>query len=137
MLCHTTYHVLFLRHLDVKSLLLHLHRVVLDDLLVRVEEGLQNFGLDVGQAAAFWRWLAVVVSLLDLFELVVHVLFQLISFSNKILHIVPDGLDLLQKNRLVARHARQLFLKHHDLLKTFLMLGRVLVLLYISMRIYI
>ena len=43
---------------------------------------------------------------------------------------MPDGLDPLQKNRLVARHARQLLLEHHDLLKTFLMLGRVLVLLY-------
>ena len=46
--CHATYHVLFLRHFDVEPLLFHFHGVVLDDLLVRVEEGLQNFGLDVG-----------------------------------------------------------------------------------------
>lgn len=37
LLRHAAYHVLFLRHLDVQSLLLHLHGVVLDDLLVRME----------------------------------------------------------------------------------------------------
>lgn len=75
LLGHATYHVLFLRHLDVESLLLHLHGVVLDDLLIGMEEGLQDFGLDVGKAEAPGRLLAVIIALFQLLELVIHVLF--------------------------------------------------------------
>lgn len=121
--CHATYHVLFLRHLDVESLLLHLHGVVLDDLLIRVEESLQNLRLNVGKAESLRRLLAVIVTLFYLFELIIHVLFQLIPLSNQALHVVSDSFDPLQKYGLITRYVHQLFLEQVDLLKTFLMLG--------------
>ena len=119
--CHATYHVLFLRHLDVESLLLHLHGVVLDDLLIRVEESLQNLRLNVGKAESLRRLLAIIVTPFYLFELIIHVLFQLISLSNEVLHVEADGFSPLKKDRLVSSDVRQLFLEHLDLINTVLM----------------
>lgn len=67
LLRHARYHVLLLRHLNIQPLLLHLHRVVFHDLLLRVEQSFQDLGLRLRQSLALLR-------LLQLLEVVREVL---------------------------------------------------------------
>ena len=52
LLCHASDHVLLLGHLDIESLLLHLHRVVLHNLLLRMEQSFQDLRLRLRQTLA-------------------------------------------------------------------------------------
>jgi hypothetical protein len=74
--------------------------------------------------------LAVKFSLFYFLELLIHVLLQLIPLSDEALHVASDGLDLLQNQWLVPRHAAQLLFEHLDPLHTFLMQCCMLILLH-------
>jgi len=103
LLGHAADHVLLFGHFDVEPLLLHLHGVVPHDLLLRMEQGLQNFGLRVRQSLPLLRVLMrlLVIRLLALlaplcqFELLVHILSQSGPLSQQPFKFGPDAIDSL------------------------------------------
>lgn len=114
LLRHAADHVLLLRHFDVEALLLHLHGGVLDLLLVGLEERLEYLGLDLAEAVAARSALPVVVALLDLLELLLNVVFQLVSSSDQVLLLLSHRVYSRGQDQLVFCYLPQLALEHED-----------------------
>jgi len=97
LLGHATYHIFLLRHLNIKSLLLHPHCLVLENLLIGVHESFKDFSLDAGEAIARGAHLLH----LSLLKLSIHVLLDMSSILFECFNFLFNVVNFLEKKGFV------------------------------------
>ena len=101
LLGHATYHIFLLRHLNIKSLLLHPHCLVLENLLIGVHESFKDFSLDAGEAIARGAHTIPHLLHLSLLKLSIHVLLDMSSILLECFNFLFNVVNFLEKKGFV------------------------------------
>lgn len=103
LLSHTADHVFLFSHLNIQSLLFHLHGSILNLLFIGLKERFEYLSLNLTETVTTWRPVTIIITFLDFFKLILDVIFQLISSSNQVLLLFSHCINVSCQYKLILR----------------------------------